>query len=165
MSADYGDIIAVQGVGWLSDHIRSLTGNGPVSHVGIVTATEPFIQVAQALDRVRVLSIEEMLDDATIAKMWLLKSPLTVEQRNVACRNALKHVGDSYAYWNIMMQAADSEFGTEWFTEHLAETKREICSEVTMMVEPSIGLIPKDATPNDIWGWWQTEHWPIVVLK
>lgn len=163
MTPDYGDLLAVRGSGWLSDHICELTGGGQVSHIAVITATQPFIQVTQSLDRVRVCALEDLIDDA--AHVWLLKSPLTADERNVACRNAIKHTGETYAYWNILMQLADSETGSEWFTEHWAETRDNICSQLATLVEPSLGLIPKDATPNDVYAWFQVQRWPIIQLK
>jgi len=163
LTPDYGDLIAVQGVGWLSDHIRAATGGGPASHIAIITAVEPFVQVTQALNRVVVTALEEVLDGA--AHVWLLKSPLSADDRNVASRNAIKHTGDDYAYWNILCQLADSESGSRWFTEHWAETRDNICSQLATLVEPSLGLIPKDATPNDIWGYWLLQKWPMEQLK
>lgn len=159
----YGDIIGVQGSGWLSDHIRSATGNGPLSHVGICTADNPFPQITQALNHVVVTSWDDLLFAAK--RVWILRSPLTPEQRNVACRNALKHVGDTYAYWNILMQLADSETGSEWFTEHWDDTKHNICSQLDAVIQPAIGLMPQNATPNDFWGWWTVEQWPILQAK
>lgn len=159
----YGDVIGVQGIGWLSDHIRSMTGDGPLSHVGICTADSPFPQVTQALSRVVVTAWEEVLD--TNAHVWILRSPLTIEQRNVACRNAIKHTGDTYAYWNILMQLADAESGGRWFTEHWAETRDNICSQLDAVIQPEIGLMPQNATPNDFYGWWQTERYVIEQAK
>lgn len=160
---EYGDLLAIQGVGWLSDHIRACTGHGPASHIAIVTAVEPFVQVTEAVDRVRVTSIDDRLFES--AHVWLLKSPLSPNDRNVACRNAIKHVGDDYPWWNILMQLADAESGGRWFTEHWAETRENICSQLAALVEPSLGLIPRDATPNDIYGWWTVQRWPMVQKK
>lgn len=159
----YGDVIGCQGRGWLSDNIRKLTGNGPLSHVGICTADSPFSQVTQALSRVVVTAWEEVLD--ANQHVWILRSPLTPEQRNVACRNALKHTGETYAYWNILMQLADSETGSEWFSDHWDDTRRNICSQLDAVIMPDVALRPKDATPNDFWGWWTVERYPIEQAK
>ncbi len=161
---EYGDLLGVQGTGWLSDSIRSATGGGPLSHIAIVTAIEPFVQVTEALDRVRVRSLDDRLFDAQ--HVWLLKSPLSPEDRNVACRNALKHAGDDYGYANILWQEMDELTRSRWFTEHLVNVTHDvICSELAALCEAKLGLRPDDATPNDFWGWWQVEKWAVEQLK
>ena len=164
MDIAYGDIIGVQGDEWLSDSIRSATGNGPLSHVALCTATEPFVQVTEALNRVVTRSIDDRLADAK--HVWVLKSPLSPDDRQTACRIALKHTAKDYAYANILWQGLDAALRTDWFTEHLTDlTSDVICSELVTICEQQLGLRSESATPNDLWGFWQVERWPIIQLK
>lgn len=164
MIIEAGDIVGVQVNDWLNDAIRVATGNGPLSHIAIVTATEPFVQVTEALDRVRVRSWDDRLADA--AHVWLMKPPLSAEDRAAACRIALKHVGDDYGYINLVWQGMDALTRSRWFTENLVNiTHLDICSELADLCEASLGLRPDDVTPNDFYGWFMIEHWPIEQMK
>lgn len=159
-----GDLVGVQGSSWLSDQIRASTGNGPLSHIAIVTATQPFVQVTEALSRVVVRSWEDRLADA--AHLWLLKSPLSLEDRVAACRTALTHVGQDYGYENIIWQELDDLSKSRWFTEHMVRlTSDDICSELASICETKLGLRSESATPNDFWGWWTVQRWPMEQLK
>lgn len=161
-----GDVIGVQGTGFVSDSIRSLTGHGPWSHVAAVVATQPFIMVIEALSPcVVVRSWEDRLADAP--HLWIMKPPLTEDDRVDACRRLLKYDGHPYAYGNIADQLLDAMSGTEWFTEHWVSIKSTevICSELIAIGEEKLGLRADDTTPNDIYGWGLTERWPIEQIK
>lgn len=161
---DYGDIIGVQGGDEFSDMIRAATGHGPLSHIAIVTATVPFVQVTEALTRVVVRSWETRLAEAK--HLWVLKSPLSDGDRAEACRRILSRVGQDYGYSNIIWQGLDALTASRWFTEHLVNIKHDvICSELAAIGESKLGLRAESASPNDFWGWWLTENWSMEQIK
>jgi hypothetical protein len=162
----YGDIIGCQGSDWLSDAIRGATGHGPLSHVAIVTATDPFVQVTEAISpRVTVTPFDALL--ARERAVWILSSPLSEFDRCGATLLALNHVGDEYALLDIVLQLLDSVTRSEWFTEHFTTLMRRevICSELAAMCESKLGLKPADATPNAFWDLWSRRALPIVQVK
>lgn len=164
MDIEVGDILAVDGGSWLSNLIKFASGGGPVSHVAVITATVPIVQVTEALHRVVVQSLEDHL--AANKHVWLLKPPLSPEDRILVCRAALKHVGKRYAYINILWQALDALTHSRWFTEHFVRLDHgDICSELITIINAALGLRPDDSTPNDIFEWFRIEKWVILSLK
>jgi hypothetical protein len=170
LSIEAGDVCGVRGIGELSDLIVAATGNGPWSHCGTIVATAPFVMVCEALDRVMVRPLDVRLSDA--AHVWIVKPPLTPDQRERAARRALEFVAQDYAYGNIIWQAMDALTQSRWFSEHRVriiqghEVGRVICSELDTESElTTIALPPNTASPNDIWGFAQVERWPIEQLK
>lgn len=149
-----GDILGIQGKGWLSDEIRALTGDGPLSHVGIITAVEPFPQVTEALTRVRTRPLDLSIADAEHA--WLLEWQDIVDaQRLAMCQTALSFSADDYGYVDIGFQLLDSVFKTRWITQHFVERKLPICSLLDALAAKSadlnFGVTINSTTPNDIW--------------
>jgi hypothetical protein len=148
-------IIGIQGVGWLSDHIRAATGNGPLSHVGLCISTDGL--VIEALARVRTRFIGDTIKDARHA--WLIEPlTLTEEQCLQIVAAAVKYSADDYAYINIAWQGLDALFKTIWFTKHLATRKKAICSELVgigyeacLPTPLMFGVDDKTVSPNNIW--------------
>jgi hypothetical protein len=162
VTPDFGDILAVRGFDWLSDEIDTMSGNGGASHIALVTATEPFIQVTEALGHgITVRSWEARLAESK--HLWILKSPLALPDRIEACRMAIAHVGDPYAYGNIVWQVMDDLTRSRWFTESMVHlnANRWICSEIATFCEAKLGLRPDDSTPNDMKAWWGIEKWGV----
>jgi hypothetical protein len=143
-----GDIIGVADDSWLSHSIRDATGGGPVSHIQIVTAVEPFAQVTEALDHVRVNPLEARLAQVTAA---YLLSPISVSDadRIQAVRIALGYVSDRYGYGDILLQGMDSVTRTQFWCNHFAEQAEPICSMLASLAYPSLHLDTKAITPND----------------
>lgn len=157
---EVGDILAIQGTGWFSDAIRKATGGGPYSHVGIITATTPVVQVTEALERVRTRVLTDSIKDA--AHAWILHPPhFTDTDRIKAVVTALSYSTDEYGWWDIAMQGMDSRLKTKWFTSHFAETKYPICSMLAALCDDEFDLDPKSVTPNDFYNL----HWPTDQLK
>jgi hypothetical protein len=78
----------------------------------------------------------------------------------------LKHNGEDYGYSNIAFQALDGLTKTRWWSEHwVRATSNVICSEYASIAEDKLGLRSTSATPNDFWGWWQVERWPVEQYK
>lgn len=161
-----GDIIGVADNSWLSQVIRSTTGHGPISHVGIVTATAPCIQVTQAVARVNVVPLDTMIASKTVAYVM---SPLflTDAQREEAARRALAHVGEDYGYWDLLQQAMDAVFDTQWFCEHFATQASQICSMLVDTSEPEDGFDWRTVSPNSFWfaALKNRARWQMVELK
>lgn len=112
-----GDILAVRGKGFFARGILAATGN-TVSHVGMVTGTEPFVIIIEALLRVKTRPIEESIADAERA--YLLQDiSLSADQREAIVRRALKFSAADYGWGDIVLQLANAVFRTTWFTNHL----------------------------------------------
>ena len=143
-----GDIIGIADDSWLSHSIRAATGGGPVSHIQIVTAIAPFVQVTEALDHVKVNPLEARLAQSTAA---YLMSPLNVTdpERSSAVAIALSYVADRYGYGDILLQAMDSLTQTRFWTTHFAEEREPICSMLAALAWPCLHLDAKSETPND----------------
>lgn len=160
MAIEAGDILAVQGDGWFSDAIRKCTGNGPYSHIGVITATAPIMQVTEALERVKTRPLSESIKDTRHA--WILHPPYKTDtDRIITVMKALSYSADNYGWWDIAMQGLDSETRTRWFTNHFAETKWPICSMLAALADPAWKLDPKSVTPNDF----AKLNWPTDLLK
>ena len=149
-----GDLLGIRGVGWLSDHIVAASAPGPLSHVGICTADSPFLQVTEALSRVRTRPLTVSIADAKAA--WSLEwVNVTDTQRWEMVQTALGYTADDYGYMDIVFQGADSLAGTRWFTQHFAERSLPICSMLDDICATSAGIVlgisAKSCTPNDIW--------------
>lgn len=155
-----GDIVAYQGTAWYSPLIRKFTGGGPYSHIAIVTATKPFIQVTEALTRVVVNPLDVSIKGA--AHAWILHPPIPSDSaRDRAVERALSYVGRDYGWIDLALQAADAETQSKFFTEHFAETYAPICSMLADLAEPILGMNPKSITPNDF----AKLGWPTDQLK
>ncbi len=165
MDIEYGDLLAIRGSGWLSDQIDASTGNGGISHIAVVTADSPFVQVTEALGHgITVRSYEVRLAESQ--HLWVLKSPLSAADRAEACRICLSHVGESYGYGNIIWQELDDLARSRWWTEHMVSITHDlICSELATLAEAKLGLRPDDTTPNDLFAWWTVERWEMVQVK
>lgn len=161
-----GDIIGTADNSWLSRTIRSATGNGPCSHIMIVTSTSPFVQVTEALDHVKVSPLEERLEQMTIA---YLMSPLklTNEQRIQAAKIALSHVTDRYDYADLLLQELDSLTRSTFWTDHFAG-EPIICSALAAMSLPSYHLDVDSIHPNGFYYRAMAslgDLWSVVRLK
>src|SRR5579883_1994692 len=143
-----GDILGVQGVGWLSEHIIEATAPGPLSHVGLIIAVQPAL-VIEALTRVRTRPLARSIEDA--AHAWVLQPiGLSQEQRDRIVARACTMSADSYGYADIAWQGLDALFHTRWFTAHLA--RKLICSMlVADAYGMNFGVSERSANPNDIW--------------
>ena len=164
MTPELGDVIGCQGGDWLSNAIRRCTGDGPLSHVGLLTALHPMAIVTEAL----AAGVVNTALDAVLAReahVWLLRPPLRLDQRATAAAKMLSLVGTQYNFGDILLQLGDTITGNDWLTEHWASCKQVICSMSDCLAEPEIGLCPKDATPNDIWGIALVERWEMEQLK
>jgi hypothetical protein len=161
-----GDIIGVADDSWLSHAIRNATGGGPVSHIQIVTATAPFVQVTEALDHVIVNPHTLRLAQCTAA---YLMSPLNVSdfQRAQAVAIALSYVADRYGYGDIVLQAMDSLTQSRFWTDHFAEKEEPICSMLAALAWPCLHLDVKSETPNDFYYLAKAhpEAWRLEQLK
>ena len=111
-----GDILAVRGRGFFSRGILRITG-GPVTHVGIVLATDPEPLAIEALWRVKTRPLAKSIEDAEAA--WIL-SPLnlTKTHRAIIVAVACDYSADDYGWWDIGLQLLDAAFRTTWFTDH-----------------------------------------------
>lgn len=162
-----GDIIGVQGAGWLSDMIRRCTGDGPLSHIAVISATSPMFQVTEAIDRVKTRPLNVRLSESQ--KVWLLSPQfLTDDQRVVAAQNALGYSADDYGWGEIVLQGLDFLGKTEWWTEHLSGYYRNhpICSMLAALCEPEDGLPAISVTPNDFWrAAANPQRWVVTELK
>ena len=66
----------------------------------------------------------------------------------------LMYESGRYSMWKIFMQAADSIFGTHWFTRHLTNDHNPICSfyagEVYNLYRYELGGCYKSISPDDM---------------
>ena len=154
-----GDVIGVADDGWLSRSIRRATGNGPVSHIMIVTAIQPFVQVTEALKQVVVNPLEDRLSAYKFA--IAMKPPVTDADRITAVRIALTYVGRFYNYGDLLLQELDSINQTRFWTDHFADQHEPICSMLAALAYPSLHLDTKSQTPNDFYNL----HWTTIQLK
>jgi len=174
-----GDIMGLRGSGWISDQICELTRpSSPIiwegvaiewSHVGIVTAVAPFVQVTEALTKVRTRPIDVSIAEAEFA--WIAQlGALTDQQRAMLARKALSFSADDYGYADIGLQALDSVTRSRWFTQHFAERRFPICSMLDALDYDSIGIrlgiSASSATPNDL-ARYVTTHagWAVQAVK
>lgn len=112
-----GDILAVRGKGFFARGILAATGN-TVSHVGMVTGTEPFVVIIEALLAVKTRPIAESMADAEAA--YLLQDiSISTDQREAIVRRALKFSAADYGWADIIFHLANAIFRTTWFTDHL----------------------------------------------
>lgn len=150
-----GDILVVRGTGWISKGILKATGN-TVSHVGIVTAISPFVEITEALTRVRTRPMEESIAEADWAAI-LQDKTLTDEERTHIVISALKFSAAGYNYLDILFQLLNANFSTTWFTDHLAfrMDNTPICSYVAAKTYSdtgrNFGVPDKTTTPADIY--------------
>lgn len=161
-----GDIIGVADDSWLSHSIRHATGDGPISHIQVVTATAPFVQVTEALNHVLVNPLDARLTQCTAA--YAMKPTLaTSTQRDYAVRFALSYVGKAYNYGDILLQGMDSLTATKFWTDHFAMQREPICSMLAALAWPSLLLNTKSETPNDFYNLalGHPEAWKLVQLK
>lgn len=175
-----GDILGIQGADWLSDAIRNCTGidgkPAVLSHVGIVTATEPFVQITEALTRVETRPLDVSINAALHA--WIIEVPVDGEARTLVARKALSFTGEEYGYSDIVLQGIDALVRSRWVAEHLAERKFPICSMLDAVAEGAGGLflgiegrrltpqqVENTITPADIWTWAVKHGWPRTALK
>ena len=161
-----GDIIGVANDSWLSRSIREATGDGPVSHIQIVTAIEPFVQVTEALNRVVVNELAVRMADST-AVYHMQPLNVTDEQRLHAVRIALSYVGRDYGYGDILLQGMDALARTKFWCDHFAEEQEPICSMLGALSWPDLHLDAKSETPNDFIRLAQNhpEAWTLVQVK
>ena len=152
-----GDILAVRGTSWLSRGILKATGN-TVSHVGIITATSPIIEVTEALIRVKTNPIDVSIADDDIEWAAVLQDKtLTDSERITIVEAALQFSSDSYNYGAILLQLLNSNFNTTWFTDHLSfgMNGRPICSYVAAesysKTGRNFGVEDRTTTPADIY--------------
>ena len=161
-----GDVIGVADDSWLSHSIRAATGNGPVSHIQIVTATEPFVQVTEALNHVVVNPLLARMDQCTAV---YLMSPILVTpiDRIGAVIAALSHVADPYNYGDILLQGMDALGQTRFWCDHFASQKEPICSMLAAEAYPALHLDSRSETPNDFYNLAvaHPDAWTLTQLK
>jgi hypothetical protein len=152
-----GDILAIRGKGFFARGILAATGN-TVSHVGMVTGTEPFVEIIEALLRVKTRPIEESMADAEAA--YLLQDlSISADQREAIVRRALEFSAADYGWADILLQLANAIFRTTWFTDHLTFgylNQFPICSYLVAESYQTIGLTfgkekEESITPADIY--------------
>jgi hypothetical protein len=165
-----GDVIAIRGKGVISSLISQFSGI--VSHVGLVT-TSGFdydtIQVTQALDQVRTLSLAKTL--STAKSGYCLHNPnLTAAQRQSIANYALSRVGEKYAYSNILWQAFKQVTNNPKWTEYFDENPKHgvICSELValgyMQANVPFDVSPNDITPANILDYYLHQHYMVQPL-
>jgi len=150
-----GDVMAIRGSSLLSNLICDITG--PISHVGMVLdVARPVpdaITVIQALAEIESLTLAESIADARYAYI-LHALDLSDDERARICASARAKLGVSYDYLDLLWQANDKLFRTDWFTEHLHSPRQEICSEFVAQdyaaIGRTFGVPADDATPVDI---------------
>jgi hypothetical protein len=145
-----GDIVAVRGSRWLSRLIMTMTG-GPVSHVGLVIATDPDL-VLEALERVLTRPFAQAIDDC--AEAWVCQPyTLSQEERWQIVHTACAQTARTYGYSKLVLQALNVLFHTRFFTRH-AVSSLPICSlvvaEAFSAVGKHFGQPHCCATPADI---------------
>jgi len=163
-----GDILAVRGRGWLSEHILAAT-NGDVSHVGMLVGAEPPI-VIEALARVATRPLEVSIAGA--AKAYILHdTSLTPEQRITLVNEATGQTAKDYGYVDLALQLGDALTHTRWFTTNLTHGWLDhfpICSYLVAEAYHSLGLDfgvrDVSTTPQDIFHFAKT-HKQFSVLE
>jgi len=165
------DAVTVLGNGALSWGISKFTG--PVSHIGLVTAIEPVVQVTQALrDGIKTLTLAETM--ANVRYGYVLHDT-TFEDAARAKMVAwgLKQIGTPYAFGNLALEALDALLNTEKFSIYFDEDGADICSQYFSLAAASIGrscdITPRKATPSDWFNFslrspsWLTQPIPVTA--
>jgi hypothetical protein len=168
---DIGDVIAIRGSGLVSNLICDFTG--VISHVGMATrkgASADEIEVTQARTTVETLTLAETIAGARYAYA-LHALDLSGYERQYLRGEVLNKRGVGYDYLDLLWQAADKTFRTDWFTEQLHSGGQEICSELVGQAYAAIGrnfAVPAaDATPSDLFDYALANpaRWAILPLK
>lgn len=151
------DVIAVRGIGWLSDHIALAEGNTAYpSHIAGIINTDPSICL-EALSRVRTNPLDTTL--AKCSKAWLIHHrTLTDTQRNAIVYAACRFSADDYGWGDIVLQGADALLRDTFWTDKLSAALKNhpICSYVWAAAYGSVGISFSDKliqsiTPADMY--------------
>ncbi|MFZ0887213.1 MAG: hypothetical protein WA005_02055 [Candidatus Binataceae bacterium] len=162
------DILAIQGMGWLSASIMEAT-HSRVSHVALGIASNPDL-VIEALSRVRTRPLELSITDAAAA--WLIEPlELSDAQRAAIVRAACLYSAQSYNSPDVILQGMDAATRTRWWTDHFATERWPICSMLVGRAYHAMGLdfgvSDRSLTPGDILGFAQghPDKYRIAQLK
>lgn len=151
------DLIAIRGVGWLSDGIAACEGNTDYpSHIAGMINPDPSICL-EALTRVKTNPLDKTLAGAKRA--WLIHvKDVTDAQRAAVVYDACSFSADNYGWSDILLQGLDSETHETWWTDKLAGelAKSPICSYVWAHAWATAGIAfgPKllsSVTPADVY--------------
>ncbi len=165
-----GDVVAIRGQGIISALISA--SSGMISHVGIVTAIGDdyeAVQVTQALDCVKTLSLAETLSHAKFGYCLHSDAIVDLDRAKLVCY-ALSRLGQTYPYANILWQFMKQVTGNPKWTEYADSDTKEICSELVadsyLQIGLDFGISPRDATPSDLMGYALDHHppwwvWPL----
>ena len=155
-----GDILCVDGSGWLSAGIiaaeyGTVAPARPVSHVGIFVAGDPYPIVIEALWRVKTNTLPVSL--AGTQKAWVLHDDsITPAQRNIIVGEALSFSAKDYGYLDLIAQGFDAIAHVDWATHYLSTFLDEfpVCSFVVAKAYAQInldfGVSSADIKPSDI---------------
>lgn len=153
-----GDILAMRGASFLSRGILRATGN-TVSHIGIVTAISPFIEITEALVRVKTRPMSITLEDGIAAAFILQDRTLIIDERIKIVERALGFSAAGYNYPDLLLQLLNSIFRTTWFTDYLTINMNHypICSYVAAKsyaeTGRGFGMSDRTTSPADIYAW------------